>query len=482
MIIGNFYIVVVICIYFFLLLCIGLRGYGRTKTFEDYILGGRKLGPILGAMNVGASDMSSWLLMGLPGAFYLYGLNQIWMIIGLIMGSYASWKLIAPRLRMYTEAANNSMTISSFLENRFNDNTKILRLITAIIILFFFAIYIASGFVGSAKLFSSLFAISYRTALIISVFVIVFYALIGGFVAVSLADVLQGTLMLFTLVMVPIGIVYSMDGISNTISIINIFSPSHFDIFHDMNAIGIISLLAWGLGYFGQPHIISKYMAIKNVSDIKIATRICITWMSISMFAAALVGLFGYAFFIETPLLNYETVFLFTSNAIFHATIMGLVVSAILAAIMSTINGQILICCATLSEDFYKRFFRKSASNKELLIVTRLFIVIVAYITFYIASDENNTVLGLVAYAWSGLGAAIGPVIICSLFVQRTTKLAAIVGVISGATSSIIFSKLELFSYEIFPAFSISLILILVVSYLQKKSIPQDVSDIFEKF
>lgn len=482
MITSNFSIIAVIAVYFSFLAYLGVRGYNRTKTFGDYILGGRKLGPVIGAMNVGASDMSSWLLMGLPGAFYLYGMNQMWIIIGLIMGSYTSWKLIAPRLRVYTEAANDSLTISSFLENRFNDKTKILRLITAVIILFFFTIYIASGFVGSAKLFSSLFGLDYRTALMLSVVIIVFYALIGGFLAVSWADLLQGTLMLFTLILVPIGISFMMGGLGNVMNVINTVSPSHLDPFFNINIVGIISLLGWGLGYFGQPHIISKYMAIKNVSDIKIATRIAITWMTISMIAAALVGLFGFAFFLENPVKNHETIFIIASQTLFPAVVMGFVVSAILAAIMSTINGQILICCGTLSEDFYKRFFRPKAENKEMLVVTRLFVFLIACITFIIASNETSTVLGLVSYAWSGLGAAIGPVIICSLFYKKTTKLAAIVGVISGAVSSVVFAEWKVFPYELFPAFTISIGLILLISHFSNHRVSAEVENVFNKF
>ena len=482
MISANVSIFVIIVLYFSFLAYLGIRGYNRTKTFNDYILGGRKLGPIIGAMNVGASDMSSWLLMALPGAFYLAGLNYIWVIIGLVIGSFASWKLIAPRLRIYTEEANDSVTISSFLENRFNDKTKILRLVTAVIILFFYTTYIASGFVGSAKLFSSLFNISYQTALIVSIFIIVFYALLGGFLAVSWADLLQGTLMLFTLIIVPACIVFQMGGVENVMGVIREVSPSHLDPFHNMSLIGIISLLGWGLGYFGQPHIISKYMAIKNVSDIKIATRICITWMTISMIAAALVGLFGFAFFVGDPLKHHETIFIASSNLILPAIFMGLVISAILAAIMSTINGQILICCATLTEDFYKRFLRPKAENKELLITTRAFVLLITFITFFIARNEQSTVLGLVGYAWAGLGASIGPVIICALFVKRTTKLAAIIGVISGAVASVIFAEWKIFSYEIFPAFGISLALILIISYLSKKEVSSEVSRIFDKF
>jgi sodium/proline symporter len=475
-------IIFIILIYFSFLAFLGVRGYKNTHTFKDYILGGRKLGPVLGAMNVGASDMSSWLLMGLPGAFYLYGMNQIWMIIGLIMGSYASWKLIAARLRVYTELAGDSLTISSFLENRFNDTTRTLRIVTAIMILFFFTIYIASGFVGSAKLFSSIFHISYRNGLIISIIVIIFYALLGGFLAVSWADLLQGTLMLFTLLMVPIGMMFHMGGLTHITGLVHQVSASHFNPFYNLNFLGIIGLMGWGLGYFGQPHIISKYMAIKNVSDIKNATRICITWMTISMISAALVGFFGVAFFANKPLAAHETVFIIAANNIFPAAFMGFVISAILAAIMSTINGQLLISCGTISEDFYKRFFRKNAGNKELLLVTRFFIVCLAFITFFIAKNEESTVLGLVSYAWSGLGAAIGPIIICSLFIKRTTKLAAIIGVISGGVASIIFSEWKVFSHELFPAFTISFALITLVSFFQKIPPSVEVEEIFKKF
>lgn len=478
----SFTVALIILLYFVFLTFLGIRGYRKTHTFKDYILGGRKLGPVLAALNVGASDMSSWLLMGLPGAFYLYGLNQVWVIIGLIAGSYASWKLIASRLRIYSEMAGDSLTISSFLENRFNDNTRLLRLVTAFIILFFFTIYIASGFVGSAKLFSSIFHLSYRQGLVISIIVIIFYALLGGFLAVSWADFFQGTLMLFTLLIVPVGICLNTGGLSEVSKLIYSISPSHFNPFHNLSFLGIISLLGWGLGYFGQPHIISKYMAIKNISDIKNATRICISWMAISMGAASLVGFFGLAFFMENPLSAYETVFIAAANKIFPPAFMGLVISAILSAIMSTINGQLLISCGTISEDFYKRFFRKDADNKELLLITRFFIICLSIVTFFIAKNEESTVLGLVSYAWAGLGASIGPVIICSLFIKRTTKLAAIVGVISGGAGSILFSKWKIFPYELLPAFLISFALIIAVSWMKKSPISPEVEKIFKKF
>jgi sodium/proline symporter len=475
----NFTILAVVAVYFLFLGYLGVRGYKKTKTFSDYILGGRKLGPIVGAMNVGASDMSSWLLMGLPGAFYLYGMNQIWMIIGLVVGSYCSWKFVATRLRKYTEIANDSLTISSFLENRFRDKSGFLRTVTSIMIVFFFTLYISAGFVGSAKLFSSLFGLDYGEALLISVFVIIFYALIGGFLAVSWADLLQGTLMLFALLIVPIGMAYVMGGLGPINEVIQSYSPAHLDPFHKITFFGLLSTFAWGLGYFGQPHIISKYMAIKNSEEISTARKICISWMSLSMIGAAAVGLFGYAFLIETPLTSHETVFIVTSNAIFPAIIMGFILSAVLAAIMSTINGQIIICCGSLTEDFYKKFFRKNAENKELIIVTRIAVAIIAFLAYAIARDESSTVLKIVSHAWAGLGAAIGPIILCSLFWKRTTKYGAIFGILSGGISSIIYSKIPFFPYELLPAFITSLLVIIIVSLLSKNEISSDVSSEF---
>lgn len=472
----NLTVILVICFYFLILLALGIRGYKKTKTFSDYILGSRKVGPIIGAMNVGASDMSSWLLMGLPGAFYLYGMNQTWMVIGLVLGSYSCWKLIAKRLRVYTEIANDSLTVSSFLEHRFNDSSKILRVITAVIIMFFFTIYIASGFVGSAKLFSEFFNLNYISALLISAVVVVLYAFLGGFLAVSWADLLQGLLMLFALIIAPIAIIFKTGNVSSTINSIKISSPDHLNIFYDTTIAGIVSALAWGLGYFGQPHIISKFMAIEKISYIKTSTRICTTWMIMALIGAALVGLIGYQYFIDRPLEKHETVFIIASAEIFPPIIMGVLISAILAAIMSTINSQILICCSALAEDFYKRFFRKNSNDKELLLATRISVAIITIISVLIATDENLTILGLVAHAWAGLGAAIGPIIIMSLFWKKTTKLGAIAGVISGGLGSIFFSFCftNIFSYELFPAFILSLISIIIFSLLDRNGPPKN--------
>ena len=477
---SGLFILIPLVLYFAGLFYLGFLGFKKTKTFSDYVLGSRKLGPLIGAMNVGASDMSSWLLMGLPGVFYLYGLNQIWMIFGLILGCYASWKIIAVRLRKYTEIAGDSLTLSSFLENRFADKSGVLSVVTSLVIIFFFTIYIASGFVGSAKLFAQVFDISYFQSLAISCVLIISYALLGGFLAVSWADLFQAMLMLCVLLFTPIFAVYlsplsAADFLQKTREI----SPTHLMPFHNLKFAEMLGFFAWGLGYFGQPHIISKYMAIKDARQIPLARKICIYWMSLSMFGAALVGLLGFVYFLENPLKEPETVFIAMTSEIFHPLVIGILIAAILAAIMSTLNSQIIICCGSLSKDFYQRFFRKKAGEKEMLLVTRSAVVLVALVALAIAADENSSVLQLVARAWAGLGAAIGPVILFALFWQKTTKKAALVGVISGGIGAIIFSKLPFFSYEILPAFLLSSLLIFVVSLLDKKQIPASAASDF---
>jgi len=479
---GNIFIVTTISIYFACLMYLGWRGFRNTKTFSDYILGSRKLGPVVGAMNVGASDMSSWLLMGLPGAFYLYGVNQIWMVMGLIVGSYCSWKFVAKRLRRYTEISGDSLTISSFLENRFEDKSKILNIITSITIIFFFTIYIASGFVGSAKLFATVFDMPYFTALVISCIGIVSYALLGGFLAVSWADLFQGLLMLLVLLFTPIFVIYQSDFSASEFVMKTIeLAPSHVDPFHDLNFIGMLGFFAWGLGYFGQPHIISKYMAIKDAHRIDLARKVCISWMTLSMIGASVVGFLGYVYFSENPLKEPETVFIAMAHSLFHPIIIGILISAILAATMSTLNAQIIICCSSLSEDFYRRFIRKNAANREMLFITRIWVVVVALVAMLIATDETSSVLGLVARAWAGLGASIGPIILFSLFWEKVTKPAAIVGVISGTVGAIVFSKMNFISYEILPAFALSSFLIYIVSLMTQKHVPSKVAADFKK-
>ncbi len=475
----NILIISVIAVYFCMLMCIGFRGMQKTKTFSDYILGGRKLTPIVGAMNVGASDMSSWLLMGLPGAFYMTGMINIWMAIGLITGSYLSWKIIAFRLRKYTEIANDSLTISSYLENRFEDDTKILRVFTAVIILFFFTIYISSGLVAGGKLFVELFGIEYRLALIITVASVVSYALIGGFLAISWADLFQGFLMLLALLVVPF-MIFSV-GMDFDLNNVKANLPENFlNPFSSASIAGIISILAWGLGYFGQPHIISKYMAIKDPNKIHVARKICIGWMFLALVGAMFVGILGRSFM--PNLSEPETIFAASSYKIFHPILVGVLVSALLSAIMSTINGQVILCASALSEDFYRRFLNPKADNKQMLIFARSCVVLTTLVAFLISLKESSSVLELVGYAWSGLGAAIGPVIIFSLFYKNMTKLSAIFGCVIGAISSIIFALKDVqaflgIEYQILPAFLASCLVIFIVSKIDKNKPKRAIAD-----
>lgn len=465
----NLAILLPLAAYFGVLFYLGFLGFRKTKNFADYVLGSRKLGAIVGALNVGASDMSSWLLMGLPGAFYLFGLNQIWMVLGLISGSYLSWKIVAVRLRQYSEKDGNSLTLPQFLQNHFADKSGVISIVSSLVIIFFFTIYIASGFVGSAKLFAEVFDISYSLALIISALLIVSYALIGGFLAVSWADLFQGLLMLAVLIFTPIYAIHISDlSLSQIIDKTNQIAPNHLNAFSNLQIAEVIGVFAWGLGYFGQPHIISKYMAIKSAAEIGLARRICIWWMTLSMLGAAMVGLFGVLYFVDAPLQEPETVFVAMTAQLFHPVMIGVLIAAILSAIMSTLNSQIIICCSLLAHDFYQRFLRKNARDSEMLIVSRIAVVIVAIISLSIALEETS-VLQLVGRAWAGLGASIGPVILFALFYPKTTKLAAIIGIISGAIGAIVFAKLAFFSYEILPAFVLSSALIFLVSFLQNK-------------
>lgn len=478
---NNITVISVVFLYITCLMYLGYRGFKKTHAFSDYILGGRKLGPIIGAMNVGASDMSSWILMGLPAAFMLYGINQIWIVIGLIIGSYASWRFVAARLRKYSEIANDSLTVSSFLENRFHDNTKILRIVTSIIILFFFIIYIASGFVGSAKLFAEFFDMKYSSALILSCIIIASYALMGGFFAISWADLFQGILILFTLLIMPCVLLYHIiyDLEINPVHFILSVDKNRLNPFYDTTLTSFMAILAWGLGYFGQPHIISKYMAINDAKDFRFARIICISWMSATMFATAIIGILGFVYFYDAPLKEPENIFIASGSLFLHPVLVGILISAVLSAIMSTINSQIIICCSVLSEDLYKRFIHKKAKDKEMLVITRICVIIVALTSVIIALDETNSVLSLVAQAWAGLGSSIGPIVLFSLFWKKTTKTGAIAGVLSGSIGAIIFRYLDAIEYEMLPAFALSCICIYIFSKFTKVENPKQVESEF---
>jgi sodium/proline symporter len=467
------------------MLAIGIYAYRKTKNTEDYFLGGRSLGPAVAALSAGASDMSGWLLLGLPGAVYASGLVEAWIAVGLSIGAYLNWVFVAKRLRTYTEVSNNSITIPDFFANRFKDNTHILRIVSALVILFFFTIYTASGMTAGAKLFSSAFELTYSQGLWIGSIVIIAYTFLGGFLAVSWTDFVQGSLMFITLIILPVVAIVEIGGWQEMVNTVGSATPSHLDMVAGISVMAIISNLAWGLGYFGQPHIIVRFMGIRSHKDVPKATFIGITWMVIGLFGAIFVGLTGFGLVSEGAfsLGDGEEVFIIMSQVLTNPLVTGILLAAILSAIMSTIDSQLLVSSSALAEDLYKGVFRKNASEKELILIARLSILIIAVIAIIIGSNPESSVLELVSYAWAGFGAAFGPLIILSLFWKRITAAGAIAGMIVGAVTVVVwgdFLEGGIFDlYEIVPGFIFNLIVAVVVSLFTKTK--PEMEEEFEK-
>ncbi|WP_139304758.1 sodium/proline symporter PutP [Bacillus cereus] len=469
-------IMVSLAIYMAGMLYIGYWSYKKTSDLSDYMLGGRGLGPAVTALSAGASDMSGWMLMGLPGAMYATGLSSVWIAIGLLIGAYANYLIIAPRLRTYTEVANDSITIPDFLENRFRDRTKILRFVSAIVILVFFTFYASAGLVSGGRLFENSFNLDYKIGLFVTVGVVVAYTLFGGFLAVSWTDFVQGCIMFIALVLVPIVAFTDVGGVTETFNTIKQVDASHLDMFKGTTVLGIISFLAWGLGYFGQPHIIVRFMAITSIKDLKTSRRIGIGWMTISIIGAMLTGLIGIAYYAKNNaiLQDPEMVFVTFSNILFHPYITGFLLSAILASIMSSISSQLLVISSAVTEDFYKTFFRRNASDKELVFIGRLSVLVVAMIAVVLAYHPSDTILTLVGYAWAGFGSAFGPAILLSLYWKRTNKWGVLAGMIVGAVVVIAWVQipsLKAIMYEMVPGFFCSLLTVIVVSLLTKEPV-----------
>lgn len=463
----------VLVLYFAVIFLISIYAYKVTKTDKDYILGGRDLGGIVTALGVGASDMSGWLMMGLPGLVYVFGMNQIWMPVGLIVGAYINWELVAKRLRIYTVITNDALTLPSYLANRFSGHNLWLRLTTALIILVAFTFYCAAGFVGGAKLFALLFEISYNQALMIGAVVIIIYTLVGGFLAVNWTDLFQGSLMLFALILVPLIVIFQIGDFSNVKEQVIAVSEGYTDPFHDAGFIVILSLLAWGLGYFGQPHILVRFMAARSLPDITAAKYVCMSWMILSLIAAVAVGFLGRIYFSNyspVSLLDPELVFIELSTLLFHPIIAGVLLAAVLSAIMSTIAAQLMASASALQEDLYHAYLRPKASSKELLFIGRGTVAIVAVASILLSLNPESSVLELVAHAWGGLGATFGPVLIFSLYWRRMTSAGALCGMIAGAAGILLFGYiLEIEHlrdvYEILPAFVCGVIGIIVGTY-----------------
>lgn len=475
--------IVSLSIYMIAMLAIGYWSFRKTSTLSDYMLGGRGLGPWVTALSAGASDMSSWMVMGLPGALYVSGLSSMWLSIGLSIGAYTNYRILAPRLRTYTEIANDSITIPDFLENRFNDSSNMLRLISGLVILVFFTLYVSSGMIAGGKLFDSAFGINYTTGVFITALVVVAYTLFGGFLAVSTTDFVQGCIMFAALILVPLVAITHIGSTGDAIRIINNVDPSRLDFFKGATVLGIIGFFAWGLGYFGQPHIIVRFMAIKSTKELKVARRVNIGWMVIGLLGAMAVGLLGIAYFAKHggPLKDPETVLIQFADIFFNPYITGFILAAILAATMSTVSSQLLVSSSAVTEDFYKTFFRRNASEKELVMIGRLAVLTVAIVAILI-SFGNKNILNVVSHAWAGFGSAFGSVILLSLHWKRMTRWGALAGMVVGGATVIIWITTGLSNtlYEMVPGFLLSLAAILIVSLMTKEP-AQPIQEQFEE-
>ncbi len=430
--------------------------------------------------------MSGWLLLGLPGALFVSGLGSAWIGIGLLVGAFFNWTLVAPRLREQTVHYGNAITIPEFLANRFPTRALPLRTVSAIVIVIFFAVYTASGLVAGGKLFESAFSgiynfggmSDYAMGVVITLGVVLVYTVVGGFLAVSLTDFVQGCIMMLALVLMPTVVLFGEGGggFSQASETLNSVDPTLLSWTAGLTFIGWLSAVAWGLGYFGQPHIIVRFMAIRSLKDVPVARNIGMSWMAISLIGAISLGIFGRAYAVRNGLdvQDPETIFIILANLLFHPLITGFLYAALLAAIMSTISSQLLVSSSSLTEDFYRLFLRKEASEKELVAIGRACVVIVGLVAVVIASDEDSQVLGLVSNAWAGFGAAFGPLIILSLMWPRTNGAGAIAGMVVGAATVMIWISLGWSGsfmggpgiYEIIPGFIASMVAIVVVSSL----------------
>ncbi len=465
-----------LALYFALMLAIGLYAFRKsTDTSEGYLLGGRNLHPAVAALSAGASDMSGWLLLGLPGALYATGLVEAWIGIGLFVGALVNWIVVAPRLRKQSEERGNALTIPQFLANRFPDQATALRTISALVIVVFFAVYTASGLVAGGKLFETAFpallpdvALSdYMLGIWITAGVVLAYTMIGGFLAVSLTDFVQGIIMLVALVLMPLVVMFGEGGSAGG-SLADVPVDGFLSLTQGLTLLGFVSAVAWGLGYFGQPHIIVRFMAVRSVKAVATARNIGMSWMAVCVLGAVGLGIAGRAYVernglaVEDP----ETIFIVLADLLFHPLITGFLLAALLAAIMSTISSQLLVASSSLTEDFYRLFLRKEASERETVNIGRLSVLLVALAAIVVARDPDSQVLGLVSNAWAGFGAAFGPLIILALTWKRMNGAGAVAGLVVGTGTVAAWIALGWSSwlYEIVPGFIAASLAIWLVS------------------
>ena len=504
-------IMIAIGAYLIFMVVIGILNSKKSKTSDDFYLGGRKLGPLVTAMSAEASDMSSWLLMGLPGVALIAGLAEAsWTAIGLAVGTYLNWLIVAKRIRFYSQKLD-AVTIPDFFTKRFHDRSRILTVIGALIIIIFFIPYTASGFSACGKLFSSLFGINYQTAMIVSAVVIVLYTALGGFLAASQTDLVQSVVMTVALVVIlGFGISYAGGWDAVVQNAQSLQSYLNLTTTHaatsvaeavagtagsaDYGFLPIVSTLAWGLGYFGMPHILLRFMAIRDAHKLKTSRRIASVWVVISMGIATLIGIIGYSVvkagkvsgLEDSERIIIEIAKTISGNGVLLALLAGLILAGILAATMSTADSQLLAAASSVSENILFEAFGIKISQKARLVIARCAVVLIAVVAVFIASDENSSVFRVVSFAWAGFGAAFGPVVLFALFWKRTNRWGALAGMISGGAMIFIWKFLVrplggVFDiYELLPAFLVASIAIVAVSLLTPAP-EKEITDEFEE-
>ncbi|PIE44962.1 MAG: sodium/proline symporter PutP [Gammaproteobacteria bacterium] len=459
---------IIFAIYMVLMFGIGIYFYLRTKSSADFVLGGRTLGAFPSAISSVASDFSGWLLMGLPAFAMSSGMGAFWISFGLLLGIFTNWQVVAPKLRERSAELGDAVTVPTFLERQLKDPTNFLRVVLSLAILFFFAFYTASGFVAGGKLFNVLFGVNYHVAVVIGAAIVLSYTFLGGYLAVSWTDVIQGLLMIAALIFIPVVAMNSLGGFEQTFAELKNLSPHHLDFFTNASGekitiISILSLMAWGLGYFGQPHILVRMMGIKSVEKIGTARWIATIWSFMAMGLALLVGFIGVVYFNGQEMPDKEHVFISMIKSLTNPFVGGLLLAAIMAAIMSTADSQLLVASSALTNDLV----RDKISERQSLMLGRFTVIIVALVAVFLAWDENSKVLDIVSYAWAGLGSAIGSVMLVSLIWSKTTYQGGIAGVLTGAFVTVGWNKLSggIFDlYELLPAFILAVVAVVIVS------------------
>lgn len=476
---GELLVGLTFAVYLLVVLVIGVIAWRRTRDLTDFVLGGRRLGRWVTALSASASDMSGWLLLGLPGYAYVAGLEAGWLALGLLLGTWLNWRLVAARLRNASEQAGDALTLPQYLANRFHDHSGVIRVVSSLFILLFFLFYTSAGLVAGGKLFAAVFDLPYLWAVGLGTLTIILYTAFGGFLAVSWTDLFQGLLMAAALVAVPLMALGLSGGPGGAVTALSSGHPALLDPFSNnqgepLGFLAIVSLMAWGLGYFGQPHILARFKAVHSAALLPQARRIAVAWVCITLMGACLVGLLGVPVF-TPPLADEERVFIQLVELLFHPLVAGICLAAILAAIMSTADSQLLVASSAFTGDIYRVLWRRQASQGELVAVGRVTVLAIALVACLLALDPQNQVLDLVAYAWAGFGAAFGPAVLLSLYWREMNRWGALAGILAGGLTVVIWKPLTggLFDlYEIVPGFIVSTLMILVVSALTGGSSP----------